>query len=313
MATWHITTWHMRKSRSARCGAVALCAVALWGVAGCRGDRDDKPPHQFFPDMDDAPKWKPQVETEFFADGRSMRPVVPGTVPFARWAYVDAAGFSLDRTDAFADILDRADLLKEDDALFRGISGTAPDGKPVYLKTIPIPVDAALLKRGQERYNIYCVVCHGYAGRGDGMVGQKWTAKSVANFHDPKYTNPQEPDHKGDDGFFFYTAMNGVPGADGFPGEHDDDQTRVAKMKAMKMPPYAHALTEHDAWAIVAYIRALQMSQGLSLQDVPASERPRLEQEKAKMRPPAPPPAAAPTGASGATGAAGATQPKGSK
>ncbi|MEL7240373.1 MAG: hypothetical protein AAGK78_16055, partial [Planctomycetota bacterium] len=61
--------------------AVASAAGLL---AGCRGERTDKPPRQLFPDMDDQPRFKVQRGTEFFTDGRTMRPVVEGTVPFGR-------------------------------------------------------------------------------------------------------------------------------------------------------------------------------------------------------------------------------------
>src|ERR1051326_5782606 len=57
----------------------ALAAISL-STAGCRDERSDEPPHQFLPDMDDSPKFKPQTETEFFADGRAMRPAVKGAV-----------------------------------------------------------------------------------------------------------------------------------------------------------------------------------------------------------------------------------------
>jgi mono/diheme cytochrome c family protein len=274
-------------------------------LVGCRGDRDDKPPHQFFPDMDDSPKWKPQVKTEFFEDGRSMRPEVAGTVAFARWGYSTRDFLEGGHTDFFETIFERANLVKEDDALYRGFTGVTPEGKFKYVSKIPIAVDAALLKRGQERFNIYCAVCHGYQGRGEGMVGQRWTGLSVANLHDPKYTAPQEPDGKNTDGFLFFTAMNGVPGPDGAVLPTDDEATKAHKLAGNKMPPYRHALSERDAWAIVAYVRALQLSGEGSVQDVPADQRARLEEQKAKMPPPAPTGA---TGTGGPTGATGATQ-----
>lgn len=304
------------KSRARWDTGLLLCVLCASVVNfGCRGDRDDKPPHQFFPDMDDSPKWRPQTRSEFFADGRSMRPPVRGTVPFARWGFT-TRDFLLQDNPAFEPVLERADLIQADEAFYHGITGWTPDQKPMYVKRVPIAVDAALLKRGQERFNIYCAVCHGYQGRGEGMVGQRWTGLTVANFHDPKYSNPQEPDHKGDDGFFFFTAMNGVPGLPGPEGTvlpTDDEAARAAKLKAMKMPPYNHALTARDAWAITAYIRALQASQGGRMEDVPAEQRDRLAEEKAKMPPPAPTGASGPTGTTGATGSTGATGATGGK
>src|SRR5579862_6726173 len=80
-------------SSAAWCSA-AILAVLVGTLPGCRGDREDKPPHQFIPDMDDSPKFKPQTESPFFADGRAMRQPVEGTVAFGR------RDFDIDRTDA---------------------------------------------------------------------------------------------------------------------------------------------------------------------------------------------------------------------
>jgi mono/diheme cytochrome c family protein len=249
-------------------------------LPGCRGERSDKPPHQFFPDLDDAPKWKPQTASEFFADGRTMRRPVEGTVAYGRFDF-DYAEASW--TEPFK--AERDDFLKDGDAYYRGEESP---GK--YIRTIPIAVTPELLARGAERFNIYCAVCHGYNGSGNGMVGQRWTGLTVANFHDPKYTDPSEPDQKSADGFIFHTAMEGVP--------------NPADIKSPKMPGYRHALSERDVWAIVAHIRALQQS--VPLDQVPdAAARQKLAQEQAALPP------EAPTGSTGSTGATGATAPLG--
>src|SRR3954470_16726593 len=95
----HTTTW--------RAGTGAALALALLGagLAGCRGDREEKPPRQFFPDMDDQPKWKPQSQSEFFVDGRTMRKPVAGTVPFGRNDFVTDAPWSKDFMDQRSDLL----------------------------------------------------------------------------------------------------------------------------------------------------------------------------------------------------------------
>ena len=118
---------------------------------------------------------------------------------------------------------DREDLLREDRAVYEGL---AEDGK-TYLAKIPVPVTMELLKRGQNRFNIYCSVCHGYMGDGKGTVGVQF-AVAPANFHDPKYTipDPNGPDPLTADGYVFHTARMGV----------------------RSMPGYAHALTERDTW-----------------------------------------------------------------
>jgi len=263
-------------------GVIALAAIAVGGgLAGCQGDRSDKPPRQFFPDLDNQPKWKPQSQSAFYADGRTMRQPVKGTVAYG---YIE---FSPDATLANPEWTapwnkKREILLKENTAVYQGT-----DAKGAYLDTIPIAVDAKLLMRGQERFNIYCSACHGYDGAGKGTVGQQWSY-ALPTFHDAKYTDRTQPTAK--DGYLFHTARIGLYGPDG----------------AQKMPGYAHALNEYDAWAVVAYIRVLQESRSGTLNDVPENERAQLKQQiqaasaaaaAAAATPPAPAPAAGPGGA----------------
>ena len=293
MAQSQTSKWQVLQRRGAVFGALAICPLALC-LSACHGDREEKPPHEFLPDMDDSPKWKPQSQSEFFADSRTMRQPVEGTVAYARWSVNFEKYGGEDWAAPF--VVERTDLLKEDTAFYRGV-----DASGRYLTKVPIPVNAALLARGQERFGIYCSVCHGLAGDGQGMVAQRWSV-AVPSFHDPKYSNPAEPDQKGNDGFLWFTALNGVPGAEGNVLPTDDDATITRKLAARKMPGYAHALSERDAWAIVAYIRVLQESQKGSLADVPADIRAKLEDYKAKLPPPP-----APTGPTGTTGATGST------
>jgi len=239
--------------------AAALAAGAIL-LPGCRDTRSDKPPRQFFPDMDDQMKWVPQTQSQFFVDGRTMRQPVKGTVAFGR------VSFKPDAQWAGPFRHEREILLKDDDRVFLGV---AEGGD--WLRDIPIPVTEAMIKRGQERFNIYCSVCHGYTGDGKGMVGDssKTTGWSypLPNFHDPKYTDKAaSQDRKAYDGYIFSVARNGVV----IEGQQ-------------KMPGYAHALDEFDAWSVVAYLRALQASQSATLADV-ASEAERVELER--RRPP---------------------------
>lgn len=229
--------------------SVVAVVAGVMVLPGCRGDRTDKPPRQLLPDMEDSPKWKPQSKSEFFADGRTMRPPVPGTVAFGRVDF-DPEAY---RASGWARLwLDqRADLLKADDAFYRGVDA---DGE--FLDRAPVAITRELLARGRERFNIYCSACHGYGGDGQGLVGQRW-AIPVANFHDPKYQDVQQ--RTGKDGYLFHVIRNGV----GEPG-------------ALTMPSYAHAISERDAWAIVAYVRALQASRRMDLEALPAEVRSRL-------------------------------------
>lgn len=203
-----------------RVALAALLVGAVAALAGCRGERSENPPRQFFPDMDDSPRWNPQAETEFFADGRTMRPRVPGTVPYGR---------SVDPGDE-----SRFGYLREDEGFFRGL-----DGDGGYLTYMPVAVTSGLILRGKERYNINCAVCHGYLGDGDGTVGERW-ASPLPSFHDEQYTDRAQ--RTGKDGYIFEVIREGV----------------VDPAGENLMPAYGHALTEADTWAVVAYLRVLQ-------------------------------------------------------
>jgi mono/diheme cytochrome c family protein len=237
--------------------------------------------------MDDSPKWKPQTGSEFFADGRSMRQPPPGAVAFGRVALVSDAGW------AAPWMTQRADLLREDDAFYTGYTGIAADGKFQYVDRIPVSVDAALIARGADRFGIYCIVCHGPAGDGKGMVGPPRWSVPIPSWHDPKYRDPNEPDGKNKDGFLFYTARNGVPGAGGNILPTDTPDERRLKHEQLKMPGYAHALSERDTWAIVAYIRVLQEARLGTPADIPADKRADLDRERERLIREAPPPAPA--------------------
>lgn len=244
---------------------LALVAGAVM-LAGCRGEREDSPPRQFFPDMDDAPKWNPQTHSEFFVDGRTMRVPPAGTVPFGRQSFVSDADWAASFNQQ------RADLLKADPIYYTGKNA---DG--TFVAKAPIAFTAEDLKRGQERFNITCAVCHNYNGDGRGMVGAQWSY-ALPNFHDAtgKYTNPAAD--QGRDGYLFQVIRKGVPG--GSPENPDYVNT--------KMPSYAHALSVDDTWRIVAYIRALQASRG-TIDMVPEAQRDKVREDWSKLpQPPAP-------------------------
>lgn len=233
---------------------VALFLVPLITVAGCRGERSDAPPREFFPSLDDQQKWKPQGETDFYADGRTSRRPVAGTVAF---------GHSTDPADPT-----RGAMLRDSDGVYRGVGA---DGG--YLALAPVEelvagavttqAVADLIARGRDRYDIYCLSCHGGTGAGDGVVGKRWSYP-LPNFHDVQY---QPGGEKGLDGYLFHTIRNGVPNVAG-------------QLPALRMPAYAERVSERDAWAIVLYMRALQRSRSGSLDAVPDAERQRLLQTR---------------------------------
>jgi mono/diheme cytochrome c family protein len=172
-------------------GAMAATLV----LAGCRQD------------MQDQPKFFPQRGTDFYADGRSVRPQVENTV--AR------------------------NQLRENAYFYTGlINGKEGDG-------MPFPATLEVLERGQERYNVYCTPCHSRVGNGVGMIVQRGYMKA-GNFNTTRLeTAPL--------GHFFHVISNGY-GA---------------------MPDYASQIVPEDRWAIVAYIKALQLSQKATQADVP--------------------------------------------
>lgn len=130
--------------------------------------------------------------------------------------------------------------LDEDEAFFKGISGGAP------VPANPLGSSREVLLRGQERFNIYCTPCHDRTGSGQGMVVQRGY-KQPPSFHDPRLRSVP-------DGYFFQVMTNGFA----------------------TMPAYAAQVPARDRWAIVAYIRALQLSQNATLADVPADEQTKL-------------------------------------
>ena len=107
---------------------------------------------------------------------------------------------------------------------------------------MPFPVTAEVLQRGQQRFNIYCSPCHGEAGDGNGMIVQRGLK------HPPSYHS--ERLRKAPIGYFFDVMTNGF-GA---------------------MLDYSQQVPPQDRWAIAAYIRALQLSQGATRADVPAGQ-----------------------------------------
>jgi mono/diheme cytochrome c family protein len=228
------------------CATLAALALSVGTLQGCRGDRSTEPPRQFFPDLDDAPKWEPQGESNFFADGRMMRQPVTGTVPFGRQAFVP----SEDKAWSASWGEKREDLLKADPVFYAG-----KDDKGAWIAKVPVKFSQQDLLRGQERYNISCASCHGYDGAGQGTVGAQWSYP-LPNFHDEKYRDVSQDTAK--DGYLYHIARNGVWSPDGAQN---------------KMPGYAHALTAEDTWRIVAYIRVLQATRSATLSDVPEAQR----------------------------------------
>ena len=122
---------------------------------------------------------------------------------------------------------------------------------------MPFPVTNDLLLRGQEQYNIYCAVCHGQSGFGRSMVAQRGGIVP-ANFHQERLRNAPI-------GHFFNVISNGV-----YRGDPENDGYQ-------SMYGYASRILPEDRWAIAAYIRALQLSQNATIDDVPPEQRAQLD------------------------------------
>ncbi|TVQ30664.1 MAG: cytochrome c [Phycisphaeraceae bacterium] len=253
--------------------SIALAASVLAASAGCRGDRTDNPPRQYFPGLMDQPKYKAQAESRFFSDRRAMREPPSGVVAFGRAPHLEYGSGEAEREEGRARVsLQRTHFLRNDDRVFRGI-----ENDDTWVERIPIrglynlgpddSIDEALVMRlietGRKQYNIFCLVCHGGAGAGDGPVGKEWSAP-LPNFHDDRF-QPGADD--GSDGYLFHVIRNGVANA---PGAEP----------ALRMPAYGDRVNEHDAWAIVAYIRSLQRARGAPIDLVPDAERERLERRR---------------------------------
>lgn len=193
--------------------AVAAAAIA----AGCRGETSADPPVHLIGDMDWQPKYQANQASSLFADGRAMRPLVEGTVAQGE--------------------------LREDDAIYRGKSGEA------YVATVPVPVDEALLMRGQQRFNIYCAACHDQTGSGHGMVVKRGYPIPIDLASDHVRALP--------DGQIFDVISNGV----------------------RNMPSYRKQIPVEDRWAIVTWVRVLGQSQHATIEDVPREKRDRIDAE----------------------------------
>ena len=119
-----------------------------------------------------------------------------------------------------------------------------------FVASIPIPLNEALLQRGRERFDIYCAPCHSRLGNGNGMIARR-------GFMQPADLESQRVEHA-PPGYIYAVITNGY-GA---------------------MPEYRNQVKLHDRWAIVAYIRALELSRNARLADLPPQEQARLENSR---------------------------------
>lgn len=123
-------------------------------------------------------------------------------------------------------------------------ANTIPRERPLEAMMTPPPVTAALVARGRDRFDIHCAVCHGFRGDGDSVVASKMSLRAPPSFHDDRlraYSVTQ----------IYDVITNGY----GY------------------MPRYDAEVSTSDRWAIANYVKALQLSQHASLDEVPADKR----------------------------------------
>jgi len=205
-----------------------LCVAATIGILGFRGSHFRKPPLYIFPDMEWQLKLRPQTPNAFFPSGLSSQLPVPGTIPRSS-PIQTAAGKVYPYEDAPVN------------------TGRAA-GTTNFMEINPLPITAALLKRGQQRYTINCSPCHGQLGDGKGITQKIGAMLVVGNLHDKRMVDMP-------DGELFWVITNG----------------------RNQMGAYGPNITVEDRWAVVAYLRALQLSQLGSIDDVPESLRASLK------------------------------------
>lgn len=200
--------------------AVLVC-LGL-GLVACRGNKSELPPVHIIQNMDFQQYVKPQEGNSWFLDRRGSRPTPVDTVARGR--------------------------LKSDTELHAG-----RDAKGRLLDGLPSSIELtdALLKRGEERYDIFCAPCHANTGYGDGVVVARGLKVPPPSYHT---ANMQAMPL----GHFFDVITHGKG----------------------TMMPYAAQIKVEDRWAIAAWVRVLQVSQSAALNDVPAEQRANIEGER---------------------------------
>ncbi len=208
-------------------GVVAIC--------GFRGSHSHLPPIELFADMVRQNKVRPQTPSDFFADQHASRLIPVGTVPRGGPYVINGEELKIDGKPVFP---------YEDSPVNTGrLPGTPAPGTTNWVPVNPLPITRQLLDRGQQRFQINCMPCHGPDGDGKGITS-KYGMVGMANLHDQKFVNMT-------DGEIFNTITYG---------------------KTL-MGAYGANVAVQDRWAIIAYVRALQRSQLATVEDVPEPDR----------------------------------------
>ena len=199
---------------------IAVAAMVV-GLAGFRGTRSANRPLEFLNDMDNQAKIKAQSSSDFFVDGMGSRKPIAGTVPM---------GYTMPQTTAQSGGFQEFGFAQGKDYFNTGRFGDFwGDGFPDE-----VTVDEGLVRRGKERFGIYCAVCHGAAADGKGVTTNFGVA-NIANLNLPQFADPANAQYR-TNGSIFNTISHGQG----------------------LMGAYGSNIVVHDRWAIIAYVRALQ-------------------------------------------------------
>lgn len=204
--------------------------IATVSILGFRSDRFEAPPVWVFPDMDIQARYEPQGKNEFFPNTMDDRPMVPGAV---------MRGYGFEEKEVFS--ADYQWDVAKNPSMY---SGMKSDGS--WYVGFPIDVTPEVMATGQKKYEIYCQVCHGETGDGNGITKQYGMA-ATPTYHDARLRGMSE-------GEIFNTITHGKN----------------------LMGAYGMKLRPEERWAVIAYIRALQLANNATVEDVPQQFRKEL-------------------------------------
>jgi hypothetical protein len=207
-----------------------ISCVAVVGICGFQGSHSRRPQIELFADMVRQNRVRPQTRSDFFADQESSRLFPTGTIPHTPPIVINGQPLVIDGKPVYA----------YEDVPYN--TGKIP-GTTNFVQNDPLPLTRQVLERGQQRFQINCMPCHGPAGDGKGITS-KYNMFSMANFHDKRLVDMP-------DGEIFNTITYGKN----------------------LMGSYGANVTADDRWSIIYYIRTLERSQLATVDDVPPSER----------------------------------------
>jgi len=198
---------------------IILLLTVTISIIGCgREKTSDNTPIHLNPNMDHQEKYKAQASSDFFEDGATMRPLIEGTI---------ARGELRENTEYYYGKNSRGD----------------------FIDKAPVEFSMERLKRGQERFDIFCSPCHSKIGDGKGIMAKEdYQYVIPPNFHSDSV-------RQFTDGYIYDVISNGV----------------------RNMPSYKHQISVDDRWSIVLYLRALQQSHNAPLDDIPAAIKEELK------------------------------------